>query len=266
MHTCYVPPSQIDTDIATGVPVTISVRGAEHHHLRNVLRITPGETIRIIDGRGNVYTAEILDTPTNRSSSEARIRTHEFHAMPSPTLTLFQGLPKNDKMALILQKTTELSVTRIVPLHSEHALQKPSQNRYERWHRVLISATKQCKRAWLPELCNAQQFEDALAQLEKFSLRLLLNPDTQQASIPRYRESQNIKTVLREIPNTTAIALFVGPEGGFSDQEISAAIQSGCIPVTLGTNILRTETAAIVAVAITAYEFFLLCAYELGSP
>ena len=256
MHTFYVPPSQIDADTAIGVPVAISVQGAEHHHLRNVLRMTAGETIRIIDGRGNVYIAEILDTPTNRSSSEARIRTHEFHVKPSPTLTLFQGLPKNDKMALILQKTTELGVTQIVPLHSEHALQKPSRNRYERWHRIVISATKQCKRAWLPELWNAEQFENALAQLEKFSLRLLLSPNTEQASIPWHREIQHIKTVLRETPDTTAIALFVGPEGGFSDPEIAAAIQSGCIPVTLGTNILRTETAAIVAVAVTTYEFF----------
>ena len=239
MHTFYVPPSQIDTNTAT-------ITGSEQHHLRNVLRITSGETIRIIDGRGNVYTAEILDTPTNRSSSEVRIHTHEFHATPSPTLTLFQGLPKNDKMELILQKTTELGVTRIVPLHSEHALQKPSQNRYERWHRVLISATKQCKRAWLPELCNAQQFETSLSQLESFSLSLLLSP---------HAEVQHIKTVLRKTSTPNAIALFIGPEGGFSNREIAAAIQNGCIPVTLGTNILRTETAAIAAVAVTAYEY-----------
>ena len=248
MHTFYVSPSQIDADIAT-------ITGSEQHHLRNVLRITSGETIRIIDGQGNVYTAEILDTPTNQSSSEARIRTHEFHAMLSPTLTLFQGIPKNDKMELILQKTTELGVTQIVPLHSERALQKPSQNRYERWHRVVISATKQCKRAWLPELDNARQFEDALAQLEMFSLCLLLSPRAEQASIPSHTEVQHIKTILRETPHTTTISLFVGPEGGFSDQEITAAIKNGCIPVTLGTNILRTETAAIVAVAVTAYEY-----------
>ncbi len=240
MHTFYVPPSQIRANTAT-------ITGSEQHHLRNVLRIPPGETIRIIDGRGNVYTAEILDTPTNRSSSPARIQTHEFQARLLPTLTLFQGCPKNNKMELILQKTTELGVTQIVPVHSERALQKPSQNRYERWHRILISATKQCKRAWLPELCNAQQFETSLAQLEKFSLRLLLNPQA---------EAHHIKTVLQETRNPNAIALFVGPEGGFSAQEITAAIESGCILVTLGRNILRTETAAITAVAVSAYEFF----------
>ena len=243
MHTFYVPPSQIFTHTAT-------ITGSEQHHLRNVLRLTPGATLRIIDGQGNVYTAEVLEAGTNRGSSEARILSHEFHAQVSPSLTLFQGLPKNDKMELILQKTTEIGATQIVPMHSAHALQNPSQNRYERWHRVVISATKQCKRAWLPELCEPQTYEASLAQLDKFSLRLILNPYLEHESRP-----QHIKTVLREVSQPTSIALFVGPEGGFSKQEVTTAIENGCIPVTLGANILRTETAAIVAVAVVAYEY-----------
>ena len=243
MHTFYIPPPQILTDTAT-------ITGSEQHHLRNVLRLTSGATIRIIDGQGNVYIAKVLDTSTNRGSSEARILSHEFHPSRSPSLTLFQGLPKNDKTELILQKTTEIGVTQIVPIHSEHALQKPSQNRYERWHRVVISATKQCERAWLPELCEPQTFEVSLAQLKEFSLRLILNPHIEQEP-----KAQHIKAVLREVSQPTSIALFVGPEGGFSDREITAAIESECVPVTLGTNILRTETAAIVAVAIAAYEY-----------
>ena len=243
MYTFYVPSPQILTD-------TTTITGSEQHHLRNVLRLTPGETIRIIDGQGNVYIAEVLDTGTNRVSSEVQILSHEFYPRTSPSLTLFQGLPKNDKMELILQKTTEIGVTQIVPIDSEHALQNPSQNRYERWHRVIVSATKQCKRAWLPELCDPQTYETSLAQLEKFSLRLILNPQIEHGS-----QAQQIKTVLREVSQPTSIALFVGPEGGFSKQEVAAAIESGCLPVTLGANILRTETAAIVAVAITAYEY-----------
>lgn len=243
MHTFYVPPPQIQADIAI-------ITGSEQHHFRNVLRMTSGETIRIIDGQGNIYTAEVLDTDTNRLSSEARILTHEFYPQVPPSLTLFQGLPKNDKMTLILQKTTELGITQIVPMHSARALQKLSQNRYERWHRIVISATKQCKRAWLPELCEAQAFEASLAHLEKFSHCLILNPQAEQEP-----PTQHIKTVLRETSQATAIAFFVGPEGGFSNQEVAAGVENGCIPVTLGTNILRTETAAIAAVAITAYEY-----------
>ena len=243
MHTFYVPPSQIRADIAT-------ITDSEHHHLRNVLRITTGETVRIIDGQGTVYTGEVRDTGTKNVSSEVKILNHEFHPSVPPSMTLFQGLPKNNKMELILQKTTEIGVTQIVPLRTEYALQKPSRNRYERWHRVVISATKQSKRAWLPELCDPQTFQESLTQLDHFSLRLLLNPDPNQAL-----HTQHIREVLRKTPQATTIALFVGPEGGFSDTEISAAIENGCVPVTLGTNILRTETAAIVAVAAIAYEY-----------
>lgn len=243
MPTFYVSPPQICDSIAT-------ITGSEHHHLRNVLRTKPGETVRIIDGKGNVYTAQILEAHDKQLSCEARILTHEFHPLISPKLTLFQGLPKNDKMELILRKTTELGVTQIIPLHSEYALQKPSQNRYERWHRVLISATKQSERAWLPELCSPQAFETSLGQLDKFSVCLFLSPHRDHDL-----DIQHIKKVLREVARPDAIALFVGPEGGFSDQEVSSAIKSGCIPVTLGKNILRTETAAIVAVAVAAYEF-----------
>ena len=243
MHTFYVPPPQIRSSIAT-------ITDSEQHHLRNVLRLTPGATIRIIDGQGNVYTAEVLDIGTNRKPSEARILTHEFHARVLPALTLFQGLPKNDKMELILQKATEIGVTQVVPIHSEHALQKPSQSRYERWGRIVTSATKQCKRTWLPKLCEPQTFEASLTQLDTFSLRLILNPHLTQDPRP-----QHIKTVLREISQPTSIALFVGPEGGFSNQEVTAAIKNGCISVTLGMNILRTETAAITAIAVTAYEY-----------
>ncbi len=243
MHTFYVPSSQISDNIAT-------ITGSEHHHLRNVLRAKPGETVQVIDGKGNVYTTCIRETQGDRLSSETQILSHEFHAAVSPKLTLFQGLPKNDKMELILQKTTELGVARVVPLHSEYALQKPSQNRYERWHRVLIAATKQSERAWLPELCDAQAFETALSQLNKFSICLFLSPHRDQGL-----HMQHIKMVLREISRPDAIALFIGPEGGFSDQEVTRAIESGGVPVTLGSNILRTETAAIVAVAVAAYEF-----------
>lgn len=243
MHTFYVSSSHIRNNIAT-------ITGPEQHHLRNVLRTKPGETVRIIDGSGNVYTAQILETHDNRLSSEALIRGHAFHPAVPPKITLFQGLPKNDKMELILQKTTELGITQIVPLHSEYALQKPSQNRYARWHRVLISATKQSERAWLPELCDAQAFGTTLARLDRFSLCLLLSPHRDQES-----QVQHIQTVLRRTPCPASIALFVGPEGGFSDPEVTSAIESGCTPVTLGRNILRTETAAIVAVAVAAYEY-----------
>lgn len=268
MHTSYVPPTQFDGDIAM-------ITGDEHHHLRNVRRIRTGEKIRLIDGKGTVYIAKVLDTAI-ADATQAEILSAEFHTPRLPSLTLFQGVPKHDKMELILQKTTELGVTQIIPMHSERSLQKPSQQRCERWQRVVVSATKQCKRSWLPELSSPQQFETCLAQVKRFTRSLICCESV---------TGQHIKTVLRHgegaktgamterylaprekregqasnsfnSPKPESISIFVGPEGGFAVEEVNAAIENGCIPVTLGQNILRTETAAIAAVAAVAYEYY----------
>lgn len=243
--TFYVPPAQFDGDIAT-------LTADEHHHLRNVLRIRTGETIRLMNGEGTSYLARVLDTKME-GATQAQILSAEFHAPRLPSLTLFQGVPKHDKMELILQKTTELGVTRIVPMHAERSLQKPSQNRCERWQRVIISATKQCGRAWLPELSPPQKFEACLAQVKQFALSLLCCENERE---------RHIKTVLRhhegQGQDAASIAIFIGPEGGFSAEEVNAAAENGCIPVTLGPNILRTETAAIASVAVVYYQMHII--------
>ena len=237
MHTFYIPRIQFDENIAT-------ITGSEQHHLRNVLRLGPGEIIRIIDGKGSVYIAKTYDIETE--STVAKILSREFHVRKTPSLILFQGLPKNDKMELILQKTTELGATQIVPISTERSLQKPSVNRCERWQRVILSATKQCGRAWLPELSDIQKFEDFLKTVKTFALTLILWEN---------EKHQHIKTVLRGKPEVESIALLVGPEGGFTDNEVNDAIENGCIPVTISSNILRTETAAIAAITSAAYEY-----------
>ena len=237
MHTAYVFPLQLQGDFAT-------ITGPEQHHLRNVVRVEPGDSVRIMDGKGNIYIATVCNTTVDET--KAKILKHEFYRKAQPSLILFQGIPKNRKMELILQKTTELGVTQIVPMHTERALQQPSQNRYERWHRIVLAAAKQCKRPWLPELSRTQRFEDCLVQGKAFALNLIFWEN---------ETGQHIKTVLQGTPKAESIALFIGPEGGFSDKEIQTAVESGWTPVTLGTNILRTETAAIAAVAIAAYEF-----------
>ena len=237
MHTFYVPSIQINEKIAT-------VKGSEQHHLRNVLRLELGDTIRVVDGKGNVCIGKISDI--NVEATDVRILSYEFHVSNTPSLTLFQALPKNSKMELILQKTTELGVSQIVPMSTERSLQKPSVNRCERWHRVVLSATKQCKRAWLPELCEVQEFEDCLNKLQKYALSLIFWENEKQ---------QHIKAVLREKTEVESIAFLVGTEGGFTDKEVNAAIEKGCIPVTIGPNTLRTETAAIAGIAIAVYEY-----------
>ncbi len=237
MYTFYVPSIRIDENIAT-------ITGSEQHHLRNVLRLEPGDTIRIIDGKGSVCIGKILEI--NAESTDTKILNYEFYENNTPSLTLFQALPKNDKMEMILQKTTELGVTRIVPMSAERSLQNPSENRCERWHRIVLSATKQCKRAWLPELHEVQEFDESLNTIQKYALSLIFWENEKQ---------QHIKTVLREKTKLESIAFLVGPEGSFTDKEVNAAIEKGCIPVTIGSNTLRTETAAIAGITAAAYEY-----------
>ncbi len=237
MHTFYVPSIRINEDIAT-------ITSSEQHHLCNVLRGKLGDTIRVIDGKGSVCIAKIYRI--GAESSDVKIINREFCRRHTPSLTLFQGVPKSDKMELILQKTTELGVTQIVPMSTERSLQKPSENRFERWHRIVLSATKQCKRAWLPELHKVQEFNECLNMIQKYARSLIFWENERQ---------QHIKAVLGEKTKEESIAFLVGPEGGFTDKEVNAAVEKGCIPVKIGSNILRTETAAIAGITIAAYEY-----------
>lgn len=237
MQTFYIPQDQIKDD-------EVSISGLEHHHLRNVLRIGSNEKIRIIDGIGTVYIAKVLHTDSELSC--AKILNQVYYEKKTPKITLFQVIPKNDKMTLILQKTTELGVNKIIPIITARSLQEPSKNRFERWQNIVISATKQSKRVWLPILCDLMSFEEFLKSIQSYTLCLFFWENEKE---------QHIKSVLQQTSNVKSIAVIVGPEGGFTDKEANDAIESGCIPVSLGSNILRTETAAIAAITILAYEY-----------
>lgn len=237
MHTFFVPRSQSNEDIATIV-------GSEHHHLRNVVRLDNGEIIRIIDGEGVVITATITKIETDLTI--AKIETQEIHDKSTPSITLLQGIPKSDKMELILQKTTELGVNQIIPIITERSLQQPSKNRIDRWQRIILSATKQSGQAWLPKLSDIQILQDCIHTTQTYDLTLIFWEK---------ESDQHIKLVLRDHPEVKSVAIIIGPEGGFTDNEAYTSIEMGCIPVKLCSNILRTETAAIAGVSMVAYEY-----------
>lgn len=236
MHTFYVSRPQINDD-------TVTVVGQEHHHLRNVIRLKTGDNIRIIDGEGTVITATI--TKIGSDLTDVIIEELKYHKYSTPTINLFQGLPKHDKMDLILQKTTELGVSQFFPMITERTLQKPSNNRIERWERIILSATKQCGRPWLPNLNEIQILKDCINTAQSCDLSLVLSEK---------ENKQHIQSLLRNKPEIRSIALLIGPEGGFTESEVNIATEMGIIPVTIGSNIMRTETAAIAGVAMVAYE------------
>ena len=240
MHRFYVPPTDISSD-------TIRIRNPERHHLLNVLRLMPDDDVQIFDGEGTSYIARLRDTES--FPAIASIQDHQFHPPIPPHITLFQAIPKSDKMDLIVQKTTEIGVDEIVPMMCERSVPKrredAQQKQQDRWERIAIEASKQCGRPRFPNLLPPRTIGECLEQAKNCELSLLFWENEVE---------RKIKSVLRNHRHIKSISLFIGPEGGFSDAEVENAIDSGCLPTTFGGNTLRTETAAIVAVAITVYE------------
>ena len=238
MHSCYVPPAQISED-------TILINESERHHLLNVLRLKADDQVEVFDGVGNRYVASLCDTRI--SPVRAKILQHQFHPHTPPYITLFQGLPKFDKMDLIVQKTTEIGVNEIAPMICQRSIPKSvlQEKRTTRWQRIANEAAKQCKRPHFARVFAPQGLEECLGRVNHLDLLILLWEGEKR---------RGLKEILRNHGAAKSVGLFVGPEGGFTDEEVELAVQNGCLPATFGDNILRTETAAIVSVASVMYE------------
>lgn len=238
MYSCYVPPPQISED-------TIHISESERHHLLNVLRLRVDDHVEVFDGVGNRYIASLCDIRT--SPLQAKILQHQFHPHTPPYITLFQGLPKFDRMDLIVQKTTEIGVNEIAPIICQRSIPKSvvQPKRAARWQRIANEAAKQCKRPHFAHVFAPQGLEECLGRVLHLDLLILLWEGEKR---------QGLKEILRNHGEAESVGLFVGPEGGFTDEEVGVALQNGCLPATLGDNILRTETAAIVSVASVMYE------------
>ena len=238
MHSCYVPSAQISKD-------TVRISESERHHLLNVLRLKADDRVEVFDGEGHRYIASLCDTRT--APLQAKILQHQFHPHTPPYITLFQALPKFDKMDLIVQKTTEIGVNEIAPMICQRSIPKSvvQQKRTVRWQRIANEAAKQCRRPHFVHVMAPQRLEECLGGVNHLDLLILLWEGEKQ---------QGLKEILRNHGEAKSVGLFVGPEGGFTDEEVGVALQNGCLPATLGENILRTETAAIVSVASVMYE------------
>ena len=238
MHSCYIPPPQISED-------TVRISESERHHLLNVLRLRADDRVEVFDGAGNRYIASLCDTRT--SPLQAKILQHQFHPYTPPYITLFQGLPKFDKMDLIVQKTTEIGVNEIAPMICQRSIPQSAvqEKRTMRWQRIANEAAKQSKRPHFAHVLAPQGLKECLLRVNHLDLLILLWEGEKR---------QGLKEILRNHDKAKSVGLFVGPEGGFTNEEVELAAQNGCLLATLGDNILRTETAAIVSVASVMYE------------
>lgn len=171
-------------------------------------------------------------------------------------ITLAQACLKSDKMELIFQKATELGVSKILPFFSSRTVPKDPGAKLERWQKIILAAAKQSGRATLPEIMSPCPMPELLTQFDKTTVRLLLS---------ERRTKRHLKEILRESAAGTSlrniipfriekIVGLIGPEGGFSDEEMDLAEEAGFIPVSLGRRILRAETAAITFLSVLQYE------------
>lgn len=212
----------------------LSVTGEEHQHLR-VARVSPGETVEVFDGGGHVWSGEVVGT--DRASTRIEVTAERTVPPPAVELILAQALVRAAAFELILEKAVELGVTRVVPIRAERS-NLTGEGRQRRWQRIVVEATKQSKQYWLPAL-------DPVTSLES-----VFRADARTRILFSERGGAPLRNVLDGPP---AICL-VGPEGGWTDEEIAAAREAGFSEVHFTNRVLRAETAAIVGLGLVANE------------
>ena len=241
MHRFFAEPGQIGEK-------EIVITGADVNHIRNVLRMRADEEVLIADGQGAEYRCKLTDLGENEVRAQILWKL-DGNAELASAVTLFQGLPKSDKMDLIVQKCVELGVARIVPVSTKRAVvkldAKKEQTRLKRWNTISESAAKQSGRGVIPEVSGVMSFEKALEDAKK--LDVLLIP------YERAEHMAETRRVMGEIRPGQSVGIFIGPEGGFEESEVEEAVAAGARAITLGRRILRTETAGLAVMAMLGY-------------
>jgi len=227
----------VDLPLAEGKSIVLPEVAVAH--LVRVLRLGPGDRVRLFNGDGHDYEAELEEA--SKRGAQARVLSRIAVDTESPlAITLAQGIARGEKMDLILQKATELGVVRVAPVVTERTEVKLDAERADKraahWRGVLASACEQSGRTKLPELSPPRSLGDFLAA-ESSALKLVLDP------------TASIALAQLELQPATSICLLVGPEGGLSERDLAAARAAGFQGLRLGPRILRTETAALAAIS-----------------
>lgn len=243
MYQFFVEPSQI-------CDKNVIIEGGDVNHIKNVLRMKPGEEIAVSNGQdGKEYRCGIVSIEEDRVICELRFIKEDGLELSS-RVHLFQGLPKADKMELIIQKAVELGVYEIVPVETRRAVvkldAKKAKQKTERWQAIAEAAAKQSKRRIVPLVSEPVSFIQALKRAESMEVKLI--PYELAEGMARTKE------IFQNLPEDADIAVFIGPEGGFEEAEIEKAGESGVEPITLGRRILRTETAGFTVMAWIMYQ------------
>ena len=242
MHHFFVTPQQISGD-------KIRIEGGDVNHMKNVLRMKLHEKAEISDGESRTYLCEVEAYEEDVAVLHI-LEEMEADTEPASKLYLFQGLPKSDKMELIVQKAVELGVYQVIPVAMKRSVvrldDKKAAKKADRWNSIAESAAKQAGRSRIPEVTMPLAYKEALKMAEELDVTLL--PYELAGGMEVTRE------VIRQIKSGQSVGIFIGPEGGFEPEEVDAAVSIGAKVITLGRRILRTETAGLATLAVLMFE------------
>lgn len=239
MFQFFVEPEQIESE-------SVTIIGSDINHIKNVLRMKIGDQVRISDKCCGDYLCEI----TQITAEQVELKVLEIcdNTELPVKITLFQGIPKNDKMELIIQKAVELGVSEIVPVAMKNCVvkldEKKAKSKLNRWQSIAESAAKQSKRSVIPKVCEVMNFIQAVEKSRDMDAKLV--PYENQ------RGMSHTRMVFEKIKKGSEIGIFIGPEGGFSPHEIDL-VKKDMELISLGNRILRTETAGLTTLAMLIY-------------
>lgn len=244
MYQFFVEPHQINT-----TDNRVTILGSDVNHIKNVLRMRVGEEIAVSNGQdGREYRCGILEFQEDAVLCELRFVKKDNVELPAKVY-LFQGLPKSDKMELIVQKAVELGVHEIIPVATKRCVvkldDKKAASKIARWQGIAEAAAKQSKRAIVPEVSPVMTFAQAIKKAAEMDVKLI--------PYELAEGMEKTRALLDGLKPGQDIAVFIGPEGGFEESEISAALDAGIEPITLGKRILRTETAGMTVLSWVIY-------------
>ncbi len=237
----FILPSGLDGD-------RVRLSPEQSHQIHHVLRLRPGDSIIVLDGAGSEH--DVTLTRVEKREVVGQVTsTRRTHGEPAAHITLFQSVLAREKFEWVLQKGTEVGVSRFVPVLTERSLVRVKtleDNKLDRWRRILVEAAEQSHRGRVPTLDPIHPFSEAVCEMAHFDRSLIA-----ATSGP----TRTLKEALGPDEEPPAsVAILIGPEGGLSDDEVRQACDSGAVPVSLGPRILRTETAAIVIPALILHE------------
>ncbi len=276
MTRIFLPPELL-------IPEQITITGDQARYLSLVLRVKPGDQLIVFDGSGFKYDCTILKSHKKEIVAE-KIKKEPYSVESPISITLAQGIAKGEKMDLIIQKSTELGVRKVVPLITEHSDVRHTE-KLQRWRKIALSASQQSGRDKIPEIMEPVEFREFLNNLPASRCNAsrqqepsLFSKEGNTPLTPLYRgeyspplkkgdeggfsriifseehKERNLKKILTDIKDVKNITLLIGPEGGFSKDEVTGAVEKGFIKASLGPRILRTETAPLAALSIIQYE------------